>query len=82
MGRRKKFAQQSAKGCKLCGNPGIGRGIGQHVKDSHGMPYEHYRQCFETSGEIIFDELRDTGRTVGGGKRRVILHVLVKRFEV
>lgn len=82
MARRKKYAQQFAKGCKLCGDPSIGRGIERHVKDYHRIEYKHYRQCFETSGEVIFDELRDTGKTTRDGKKRVILHVLVKRFTV
>jgi len=79
MPRRKKYAQYNTQGCKICGQP-IGRGIDRHV-EGHGIRYQDYRQCFE-SGQIIFDELKDTGKVTRKGKRRVFLHVLIRRFEV
>lgn len=81
MARFKKNAQRFSKGCKICGNTSIGRGIDRHV-ESHGITYRDYKKCFEESGEVVFDELRDTGKTTKKGKKRVVLHVLVKRFEV
>lgn len=79
MPRRKKYAQYYAQGCKLCGQP-IGRGIDRHVK-GHGIRYQDYRKCFE-SGEVIFDDLKDTGKVTRKGKKHVFLHVLIRRFEV
>jgi len=80
MARHKKNAQQHTKGCRLCGNPGFGRGIRSHVEGTHGLSYKAYRQCFENSGRVIQDELVQAGHTHGG--RRVMLHISVKRFLI
>jgi hypothetical protein len=82
MPRKKKYAQQVAKGCKLCGDPSVGRGIEKHVSQGHGVDYETYKKCFESSGEVVFDELKDTGKLMTTSKKRVVIHVLVRRFEV
>jgi hypothetical protein len=80
MPRSKKYAQRSAKGCRLCGDPEIGRGIQNHVKETHSMKYEDYCRCFEKSGKLILDQLLDIGKTTTG--KRIIMHFLVKRFEL
>lgn len=81
MARYKKNEQRYAQGCKICGDPSIGRGIDKHV-EKHGITYATYKKCFDFYGEVVFDELKDTGKTAKNGTKRVILHVLVKRFEV
>ena len=80
MSRPKKYSQRFAKGCKLCGDPNLGRGIERHVTNAHQMDYDSYRKCFESSGQIVFDELRESGQTRSG--KRVILHVLIRKFLV
>jgi hypothetical protein len=80
--RSKTNAQRNAKGCLLCGDPKIGRGLSRHVEDTHSIPYNHYRQCFTQSGKVITNQLIDTGSTTKKGTKRVILHVLVKEFRV
>jgi len=80
MARHRKNEQRYTKGCKLCGNPGFGRGIRAHVEGKHGLEYETYLRCFERCGTVIRDELVQTGRTRSG--RRVILHVSLKKFVV
>lgn len=79
MPRRRKYAQYNAQGCKICGKP-IGRGIDRHV-EGHGVRYQDYKRCFE-SGEVIFDELKDTGKVSTKNRKQVFLHVLLRRFEV
>lgn len=81
MSRRRKHSQRHAKGCRLCGDPTIGRGIQKHVQGAHSISYENYLRCFEESGRIITDQLIPTG-TADQGTKRVIIHVLVRRFTV
>ena len=75
----RKTAQRKAKGCKICGKLSS-RGIDRHV-ESHKLTYEHYLRCFE-SGNIIIDELKDTGTKTKKGKKKIIMHVLIRSFEV
>ena len=80
MPRHKKNEQRYTKGCKLCGNPGFGRGIKAHVEAAHGLDYSAYLRCFEQSGQVIRDELVQTGHTHSG--RRIMLHFSLKKFVV
>lgn len=80
MSRRKKNAQRRTKGCRLCGNPGFGRGIKGHVEGKHDMDYKLYVRCFEKTGKTVLDELVQSGHTHGG--QRIILHVWVRKFVV
>ena len=79
MPRRRKYAQYSAAGCKICGDPTVGRGIAKHV-EGHSVAHAAYKACFE-SGQVIVDTLEETG-TTSGGKKKVLVHVLVRRFTV
>jgi hypothetical protein len=80
MPRRRKYAQYRASGCKICGDKTIGRGIARHVQGAHAVDHDTYRKCFE-SGQVIVDTLVETG-TTAQGKRKVIIHALVRRFTV
>jgi len=80
MARRRKYAQYYASGCKICGDKTIGRGIANHVQGAHGVDHAAYKTCFE-SGRVIVDTLEETG-TTGQGKKKVVIHVLVRRFAV
>ena len=46
MPRRRKHAQYSASGCKMCGDGNVGRGIAQHVKGAHDVDYDAYQACW------------------------------------
>lgn len=80
MPRRRKYAQQYASGCKICGDRTVGRGIAAHVKGAHGVDHAAYKACFE-AGRAIVDTLEETG-TTAQGKKKVVVHVLVRRFTV
>jgi hypothetical protein len=80
MPRKKKNTQQNTSGCKVCGNPDIGRGILKHLKGMHNLKLADYKKCFKT-GQIIVDKLVESG-TAGGGKKRVVMHVLVRKFTL
>jgi hypothetical protein len=85
MARPPKFKQRNPKGCKLCGDLTVGRGIQMHVKKVHKIPYKTYLACFE-SGGILLDKLIDTGHRstskIRGTTSKVIIHILVRRFSV
>lgn len=80
MPRRRKWAQYVAAGCKICGDKTVGRGIARHVDGAHGVKYTAYKKCFD-SGQVIVDTLEETG-TTAKGKKKVTVHVLVRRFTV
>jgi hypothetical protein len=80
MPRRRKHAQYSASGCKICGDGNVGRGIAQHVKGAHGVDYNAYQACYG-SGKVLVNRLEESG-TTDGGKKRVVIHVLVRRLTV
>ena len=82
MARPRKYAQRRARGCRICGDPSIGRGIEKHVRGAHGVRYHDYQTCFTDNGKPIIDKLIDTGSTTHPGGQRVVLHVLVKRFTI
>lgn len=80
MPRRRKWAQYYAAGCKICGDKTVGRGIAKHVDGAHSVTHAAYKKCFE-SGQVIVDTLEETG-TAAKGKKKVVIHVLVRRFTV
>jgi len=80
MPRRRKYAQYYAAGCKICGDTTVGRGIAKHVEGAHSVKYAAYKACFE-SGRAIVDTLEETG-TAAKGKKKAVIHVLVRRFTV
>jgi hypothetical protein len=80
MPRRKKYAQYSARGCKICGDSSVGRGIAKHLEGAHKVTLAAYKTCF-SSGKIIVDKLEESG-TAAQGTKRVMVHVLVRRFTV
>lgn len=77
---RKRYAQHKTSGCKVCGNPDVGRGILKHLKGCHNINLKDYKKCFD-SGQKIMDKLVVTG-TAGNGEKRVVIHVLVRRFTI
>ncbi len=83
MARQAKFKQRNPKGCMLCGDLKVGRGIQTHVLKIHDISYETYKKCFE-SGEVLLNTLVDTGHVQTGrlNPRKVIIHVFVRRFVV
>ena len=86
MPRKAKFKQKNTKGCMLCGDPTVGRGIQAHVKNIHDIPYEVYKKCFN-SGKILTNTLIDTGVPWRGklnkpNPSKVMIHVFVRRFIV
>jgi hypothetical protein len=80
MARRKKYKQYEASGCRLCGDPSIGRGISKHVKDVHKIEYDAYTQCFG-AGTILVDKLEKSGQTAQG-RKKIMIHVSVRKFIV
>jgi hypothetical protein len=68
MARGKKYKQYEAHGCRLCGDPSVGRGIHKHVEGFHKISYDVYTQCFG-AGTILVDKLEDSGRTAQGVRR-------------
>jgi len=82
MPKYRKNAQRFAKGCRICGDPTVGRGIQKHVDGAHPkVSYKAYKAIFNDDG-VVTDELITTNVTAGGGKKRVVMHVLVRRFTV
>lgn len=82
MPKYRKNAQRFAKGCRICGDPSVGRGIRQHVEGAHpDVSYKAYTAIFNDEG-VVTDDLITTGVTAGGGKMKVVMHVLVRRFTV
>jgi len=80
MPKRRKYAQRHASGCRICGDKTVGRGIAKHLEAAHDVKHADYKKCFE-SGKIIVDELVNTG-TAAKGSKKVVHHVLVRRFMV
>ena len=80
MPRRRKYAQYYTSGCKICGDKRVGRGLAKHLQGAHGLKHEDYVKCFG-SGTVILDTLEQSG-TAGGGAKKVMIHVLVRRFLV
>jgi hypothetical protein len=70
----------STSGCKICGDGNVGRGIAQHVKGAHGVEYDAYQTCY-ASGKVLVNRLEESG-TIDGGKKKVVIHVLVRRLTV
>lgn len=85
MARSPKFKQRNPKGCKLCGDLTVGRGIQMHVKKIHKISYKTYQACFESEG-ILLDKFIDTGHRyesrLHGRTSSIIIHILVRRFLV
>ena len=84
MTRRKRNAQYNAAGCKVCGNPKIGRGIAKHLLGAHhGLKHADYKKCF-SAGKTLVDRLSVTGFTLPDSKRpkKVVIHTLVRRFTI
>ena len=79
MPKRRKYAQYSASGCKICGDKTVGRGIANHVKSAHKIEHAAYKVCFG-SGKVIVDTLEQTGTVKG--EKKVIIHALIRRFTV
>lgn len=77
---RRRNIQQKASGCKVCGNPDVGRGILKHLKGCHDLKLNDYKKCFN-SGQKILDQLVETG-TAANGTKRVVIHVLVRKFTL
>lgn len=80
MPRRKRNVQYNAAGCKVCGDPDVGRGIVKHLQGAHGLKLSDYKKCFD-GGKSVVNKLIETG-TASGGKKRVIMHVMVRRFLI
>jgi len=81
MSRTKKNAQRFASGCKVCGNPDVGRGISKHLEGAHGgLRLADYKKCFN-GGRVVVDKLVETG-TAARGTQKVVLHVLVRKFLI
>ena len=59
----------------------LGEGAEVLFLASAGLVAARYLRCFMESGKTITDQLIETGTTAQGTKR-VIMHVLVKRFTV
>jgi hypothetical protein len=86
MPRQPKYRQRKSRGCKLCGDPQVGRGIQTHVKNIHNISYKAYQKCFD-EGEILLNTLIDTGHVQTGRLNRrnphkIMIHVFVRRFAV
>lgn len=64
----------------MCGDPSVGRGIHKHVQQAHHISYDDYKLCFN-SGVVIVDELEQSG-AIARGAKRVMIHVLVRKFAV
>ena len=81
MARRKKGSQKNPKGCKVCGDPDVGRGIQKHVAEGHRISYTAYLKCFQEGGKVIVARLVETGKIHKSGER-VMVHVFVRKFIV
>ncbi len=80
MARHAKHAQRHAKGCKICGDKTVGRGIEKHVRQGHNISYDAYKACFG-AGTVILDKLEQTG-TVHKTGEKVMMHILIRKFTV
>jgi hypothetical protein len=86
MARRKKGAVAPGRGarCNICGfDGGKGGGLSRHVR-THGVDYDNYKKCYEGDGftprELVNKWV--TSGKIKGSDKAVVIHVLVRRFEI
>ena len=82
MVRWKKGAVRPGKGarCNTCGfDGGTGGGLSRNVR-THGVDYASYKKCDEAPRELP-NKWVTSGR-IKGSNKGVVIHVLVRRFEI